>query len=40
VPLAEGGPDAPTNVQALCQDCSDAKTEIESRRGRGGAAKC
>lgn len=33
VPLAEGGPDDETNVQPLCQDCSDAKTREESRRG-------
>jgi 5-methylcytosine-specific restriction protein A len=39
VPLAEGGTDAPTNIQALCQACSDAKTASESRRARG-VAKC
>jgi 5-methylcytosine-specific restriction protein A len=33
VPLAEGGLDAESNVQALCQTCSDAKTKDESRRG-------
>lgn len=38
VPLAEGGLDAESNVQALCQQCSDAKTAAESKRGiqRGG----
>jgi 5-methylcytosine-specific restriction protein A len=38
VPLAEGGLDAESNVQALCQTCSDAKTAAESKRGiqRGG----
>jgi 5-methylcytosine-specific restriction protein A len=34
VPLAEGGLDIPTNTQALCQACSDAKTQRESLRGR------
>jgi 5-methylcytosine-specific restriction protein A len=33
VPLAEGGRDDETNEQALCQDCSDAKTREESKRG-------
>jgi 5-methylcytosine-specific restriction protein A len=33
VPLAEGGLDAESNIQALCQACSDAKTETEARRG-------
>lgn len=33
VPLAEGGPDDDSNVQALCVDCSDAKTRRESARG-------
>jgi 5-methylcytosine-specific restriction protein A len=35
VPLAEGGTDAPTNIQALCQMCSDAKTAQEAKRGGG-----
>jgi 5-methylcytosine-specific restriction protein A len=34
VPLAEGGMDDNTNVQAICKDCSDAKTAKESQRGR------
>jgi 5-methylcytosine-specific restriction enzyme A len=34
-PLAEGGTDAPGNVQPLCQVCSDAKTAEEGKRGRG-----
>jgi 5-methylcytosine-specific restriction protein A len=33
VPLAEGGRDDETNEQALCQECSDAKTREESKRG-------
>jgi 5-methylcytosine-specific restriction protein A len=33
IPLAEGGLDDETNVQALCQDCSDVKTAEESKRG-------
>jgi 5-methylcytosine-specific restriction protein A len=33
-PLAEGGTDDEQNVQALCQDCSDAKTATEARRGQ------
>lgn len=35
VPLAEGGPDDETNVQPLCQSCSDVKTSQESKHGRG-----
>ena len=34
VPLAEGGRDEPGNVQALCLDCSNAKTKMEAQRGR------
>lgn len=34
VPLAEGGQDSEDNTQPLCQACSDAKTQAESRRGR------
>jgi 5-methylcytosine-specific restriction enzyme A len=34
VPLAEGGAEDSTNEQALCQDCSDAKTQAEALRGR------
>lgn len=34
-PLAEGGLDVDSNVQPLCQPCSDTKTASESRRGRG-----
>jgi 5-methylcytosine-specific restriction endonuclease McrA len=33
VPLVEGGTEDESNEQALCLDCSDAKTEHESRRG-------
>ena len=41
VPLAEGGRDDETNVQALCQECSDSKTREESKRGqqRAGLAR-
>jgi 5-methylcytosine-specific restriction enzyme A len=35
-PLFEGGTDDPTNIQPLCQACSDLKTAAESSRGRGG----
>jgi 5-methylcytosine-specific restriction protein A len=34
IPLAEGGRDDETNVQALCRECSDAKTGEDSKRGR------
>jgi 5-methylcytosine-specific restriction protein A len=34
IPLAEGGADVETNVQGLCQTCSDAKTRGEAQRGR------
>jgi 5-methylcytosine-specific restriction endonuclease McrA len=34
--LAEGGQDTEDNVQALCQACSDAKTQREAERGRRG----
>ncbi len=33
-PLAEGGQDVFENTQALCQACSDRKTQEESRRGK------
>jgi 5-methylcytosine-specific restriction protein A len=33
VPLAEGGTEDARNIQGLCLDCSDAKTELESKRG-------
>jgi 5-methylcytosine-specific restriction enzyme A len=33
IPLAEGGIDDETNTQALCQTCSDVKTQEEARRG-------
>lgn len=33
IPLAEGGADDETNEQALCQTCSDVKTQEEARRG-------
>ena len=34
IPLAEGGLDVYENTQALCQACSDRKTQEESRRGK------
>lgn len=37
VSLAEGGLDVEENTQPLCSDCSDAKTQTEALRGRGGA---
>ena len=33
VPLAEGGRDVDDNVQALCVDCHDLKTQAEQQRG-------
>jgi 5-methylcytosine-specific restriction protein A len=33
VPLSEGGTEAESNIQALCPDCSDAKTQREAQRG-------
>lgn len=36
IPKAEGGTDADSNLQTLCQSCSDEKTHQESQRGRGG----
>lgn len=37
IPTAEGGSDADANLQTLCQPCSDAKTQLEAQKGRGGA---
>lgn len=34
IPLFEGGRDDESNEQPLCQDCSDAKSAAEARRGR------
>lgn len=34
VPLAEGGAETESNVQALCQACSDVKTQQEATRGK------
>jgi 5-methylcytosine-specific restriction protein A len=34
IPLAEGGTDDESNVQPLCQVCSDLKTQGEAERGR------
>lgn len=33
-PLAEGGTEAPDNIQPLCRECSDAKTGREAKRGQ------
>lgn len=33
IPLAEGGLDVASNVQAICQACSDVKTAAEAQRG-------
>lgn len=33
--LAEGGADDPSNIQGLCGDCHDIKSQAESRRARG-----
>jgi len=38
IPLAEGGVDDNSNCQAICQQCSDAKTRAESTRGQQRAA--
>lgn len=38
VPLFEGGDEDDTNIQPLCQTCSDAKTHVESLRGRQGGS--
>jgi len=37
VPLTEGGTEDATNIQPLCQRCSDRKTATESQRGRARA---
>jgi 5-methylcytosine-specific restriction enzyme A len=34
IPLAEGGRDEEANIQAICGECHDTKTQAESRRGR------
>jgi len=33
IPLAEDGPDAESNLQALCDDCHRYKTAEETKRG-------
>ncbi len=35
VPTAEGGSDDDSNLQWLCKQCSDTKTQEESKRGVG-----
>ena len=37
VPLAEGGTDEETNVQAICVDCHTEKTQREALRGKARA---
>lgn len=42
VPVAEGGPDARENTQALCAECNAVKGQAEAARGRaraGGGGK-
>lgn len=34
VPLAEGGTEDESNIQPLCKECSDRKTQQESMRGK------
>ena len=34
IPLAEGGPDAVSNLRAVCRECHSEKTAEEARRGR------
>jgi 5-methylcytosine-specific restriction protein A len=34
IPLAEGGTEATENIQPLCQECSDRKSQQEAVRGR------
>ena len=40
IPLAEGGADDDSNVQALCDQCHDEKSLAERIRGAGGQARC
>lgn len=35
IPTAEGGSDDPDNLQWICNECSTAKTQQESQRGKG-----
>jgi 5-methylcytosine-specific restriction protein A len=35
VPMAEGGTDEDTNLQAICDACHEAKTKAEAARGVG-----
>lgn len=39
VPLAEGGADDDSNVQALCDACHEAKSQGEAARARRGARR-
>lgn len=39
VPLCEGGTDDRSNIQALCADCHEAKTQSEAQRARRGGSK-
>ena len=35
-PVAEGGTNAESNLQAICKACHDIKTQAEAQRGRQG----
>lgn len=37
IPMAQGGTEDPSNIQGLCGECHDAKTEREKKAGRGGS---
>lgn len=34
IPLAEGGVDDDTNVQGLCDECHEVKSQAEAKRGK------
>lgn len=34
IPLAEGGRDDESNLQGLCGECHEVKTQAESQRGQ------
>jgi 5-methylcytosine-specific restriction protein A len=35
-PVAEGGTDADSNLQAICKACHDLKTQAEAKRAQQG----
>ena len=39
VPKAKGGDDYPSNLQALCAPCHDAKSEREAKEGQGARTR-